>query len=417
MMNCFPAVPHPDRQIPWSEYRLERLTIKRSLPLIFLLVSLGTSADDLKQFQKEQAAEQTRFQTVQQEELKHHQNKLKGLSHTEFEQWRKQREKDFTDFRLQIEKEWGRFTAPSKKQWVEYSADRQSVAAVDFEKGVLQVEVLKLPQENTNIVSQKVARAVIKALSSRGSDQNVPLEDTKQSQILHEPLLSGQLPEFSAREADSATIADQAARLLQTALPETVGAGRYQSLVFQFPLVPNHIQIRMKKFLPLVQQYCLHYGIDAAHVLATIHAESFFNPLAFSSAGAVGLMQLVPDKGGREACRFVYGKDMIPSSRILYDPAQNIQLGCAYIYLLANQYFSGIKNKTKNLYCTIAGYNTGPANVGRTFTAQNDPDNAVKIINEMDSSEEVFSFLLRHLPHRETRKYLKSVTDKMDLYQ
>ena len=81
-------------------------------------------------------------------------------------------------------------------------------------------------------------------------------------------------------------------------------------------------------------------------VAAVVQAESRFKPNARSSAGAIGLMQLVPRTG-----RWMGARD-------LTNPQQNIAAGAKYLKYL-NERFDG--NETK----VIAAYNAGEGNVKR----------------------------------------------------
>jgi Transglycosylase SLT domain len=62
------------------------------------------------------------------------------------------------------------------------------------------------------------------------------------------------------------------------------------------------------------------YAVPEALILAVMHAESNFNPLAVSPVGAVGLMQIMPDTGKR------YG-----ISHGLSDPITNVDVGVRYL--------------------------------------------------------------------------------------
>ena len=88
------------------------------------------------------------------------------------------------------------------------------------------------------------------------------------------------------------------------------------------------------------------YGVDEAIVRAIIHAESSFNPMALSHAGAQGLMQLMPPTARR------FG---VSNS---YDAAQNIRGGVQYLSWLLKR-FNG------NLTLAAAGYNAGEGAVDR----------------------------------------------------
>jgi soluble lytic murein transglycosylase-like protein len=84
--------------------------------------------------------------------------------------------------------------------------------------------------------------------------------------------------------------------------------------------------------------------VDAALIHAVISVESGYNPSARSSAGAVGLMQLMPETAIR------YGV----TNRL--DPAQNIHGGARYLRDL-KVLFDG------NLRLVLAAYNAGEAAV------------------------------------------------------
>ncbi len=88
------------------------------------------------------------------------------------------------------------------------------------------------------------------------------------------------------------------------------------------------------------------FGVEEAIVRAIIHAESSFNPLALSRAGAMGLMQLMP----ATARRFGVSD--------AYDASQNIRGGVRYLAFLLKRYQG-------NLTLAAAGYNAGEGAVDR----------------------------------------------------
>ncbi|UXA68802.1 lytic transglycosylase domain-containing protein [Xanthomonas prunicola] len=88
------------------------------------------------------------------------------------------------------------------------------------------------------------------------------------------------------------------------------------------------------------------FGVEESIVRAIIHAESAYNPLALSRAGAQGLMQLMPGTARRFGVSDAY------------DATQNIRGGVQYLSWLLKR-FNG------DLTLAAAGYNAGEGAVDR----------------------------------------------------
>lgn len=105
-------------------------------------------------------------------------------------------------------------------------------------------------------------------------------------------------------------------------------------------------KLHLTEFAESIDLAAATYKVEAAFIRAVIHAESAFNPLARSSKGAMGLMQLMPGTA----------KDMGVSNAS--DPLQNINGGVKYLAGLL-QTFNG------NITLAAAAYNAGPGAVAR----------------------------------------------------
>jgi len=101
---------------------------------------------------------------------------------------------------------------------------------------------------------------------------------------------------------------------------------------------------RRHDFDDLIRQAARRHGVDEHLVRAVITAESDFDPTCVSSAGAMGLMQLMP-----ETARDLGVQDP-------FDPAQNIDAGVRYLAMLLER-FDGDEKKA------LAAYNWGPSHV------------------------------------------------------
>jgi soluble lytic murein transglycosylase len=99
------------------------------------------------------------------------------------------------------------------------------------------------------------------------------------------------------------------------------------------------------------------YHLDPALVAAVIYQESQFDANARSGAGAVGLMQLLPDTA-RGIAIHTGGTAFHPSTDLL-DPDLNVRYGCWYLRHLQQKYASYPNGDE----LALAAYNAGQANV------------------------------------------------------
>ena len=126
--------------------------------------------------------------------------------------------------------------------------------------------------------------------------------------------------------------------------------------------VSDHRVRRRDKYIDHINFYSRLHGLRPEFVTAVIDAESYFNPKAKSKAGALGLMQLVPSSGGRDAMRRSGRGDRNPTEAELYDSKTNIDLGTTYLKLLMDRY-AFVRDPSAQEYLALAAYNWGMGNV------------------------------------------------------
>jgi hypothetical protein len=139
------------------------------------------------------------------------------------------------------------------------------------------------------------------------------------------------------------------------------GPGKAASTRGPSDLVPprDHSAARFSRYDEHIRDQQAFYGIPQSFVRAVIKVESDYDPRVVSSAGCVGLMQLMP-----ETARIMGVTD-------IWDPRQNIMGGSRYLQVLARRFcrtparlgVPGFMCSGEELVKVIAGYHAGPGAV------------------------------------------------------
>ncbi len=143
-------------------------------------------------------------------------------------------------------------------------------------------------------------------------------------------------------------------------------------------------------YMEYVEKYSEEYSVPKSVILSVIKCESDFKSNAVSSAGAVGLMQMMPDT-------FTWlSSDKLKENHavgMLYDPETNIKYGTYYL-----SYLHGLFGNWETVY---AAYNCGPGQVKEW---------------QEDSRYADANGILRDIPIKETKKYVSRVKKAEALY-
>ncbi len=128
------------------------------------------------------------------------------------------------------------------------------------------------------------------------------------------------------------------------------------------------------------------FALERNFVAAVIREESGFDPRAVSSAGARGLMQLMPTTARAQASRIGLSDFTLNQ---LYDPAINIRLGVSYLRSQLD-FCGGTKE------AALVAYNAG-CTLARKYADTKDLEGVPRVtkayIKEVLSSEDVYNQL------------------------
>lgn len=107
-----------------------------------------------------------------------------------------------------------------------------------------------------------------------------------------------------------------------------------------------HASVSNHELEDAVARYAQEFQLSPALLMAIMKAESDFNPTVISKAGAVGLMQLIPETAIRHGVRN------------LYDTRENIAGGAKHLRYLLDRFHGNVR-------LALAAYNAGERKVDR----------------------------------------------------
>lgn len=131
------------------------------------------------------------------------------------------------------------------------------------------------------------------------------------------------------------------ALLLFTALL-SAGSGSMPAIA---QITPQPAPVTVHPHAAFIAEASQRFGIPEHWIRAVLRVESAGDVRAISSAGAMGLMQVMPDTWAGLRRRHGLGRDP-------YDPRDNILAGTAYLREMWNRY--------GNVAAMLAAYNAGP---------------------------------------------------------
>jgi hypothetical protein len=278
---------------------------------------------------------------------------------------------------------WHEYSSREEAQWVGYFQDTQrywqivlgrTLIEVDYLNGLIHVSATDATPEEAADQVRQGARAIV------GGTELWRMLDKKPDTVREE------LSAVETREPDIFPARNQHRAEL--------------TLYFR----RDHLMQRAEKYVNTVRETCETKGLPINLIMAVIETESMFNPKAFSSKGAIGLMQLVPETGGRHAMELRGHENRTPTRGDLEDPHLNIQLGCTYLAYLINQEFAYVENVDTRRMLGLLAYNWGLSNVHRRL---NPP-------SELSPSR--LHYQLASIP-QETRGYLRRILKRREYYQ
>tara|TARA_R110002126_G_C10479139_1_gene501738 strand:- start:2686 stop:3849 length:1164 start_codon:yes stop_codon:yes gene_type:complete len=347
--------------------------------------------------------------------------RFKQHNKAQFEKFSEQREAEFRAFVKrwqdaeknyveQLKERWNDGMVSGKTKWVSYSDDQSQRTIIDYENDTVTVEFLAsetagkseaaVRAEAEQVLAKATGTSLAEAVAQDPIHVNagVNLAQLKNSQQMQQSSLLGGV--------SAAEVTQQPAQVKRQ--------GKTTSVTIQLPTKVS--SERAQRMFPIAEKYAMQRGLPVELVMAIMHTESSFNPLARSPIPAFGLMQIVPTSAGRDVTEFLTGQQRVLSAEYLYDPEQNVQAGTVYLHLLGNRYFKQVEDPVSRMYLAIAAYNTGPGNVSLAMAQTKSLSDAAQRANGM-SAAAVYEHLMQHLPATETKNYLRKVVQRQQFYK
>lgn len=311
-------------------------------------------------------------------------------------------------FSRNIDQIWGvnELLVASRKDYVKYTDRYYTRSHISFEDGQITIETLG----DHNHLRNSIIHTLLMGSDATGID----LFASGDVPISNNPFLAGQVVDQYGRSVMNIAIAnDFATYLLQNKLKTRRLANGHNVTYVTIPMTANHVEVRARRYLPLIRQAARRYNIETSLILAIMEVESAFNPYAVSYANAIGLMQVVPRTAGRDIfARKGFGGQ--PDRDYLYNPSQNIDAGTMYLAILRDEYLYGLTNPLSKRHAMISAYNSGAGAVLRVF--HNDKFEAMNRINNLQP-DAIYRILTTAHPSAQARNYLVKVSKAQQKYK
>lgn len=144
------------------------------------------------------------------------------------------------------------------------------------------------------------------------------------------------------------------------------------------------------KYEKYVATYCRKYNLEESFVFAVIKCESSFQSDAVSSAGAMGLMQIMPDTF--TWLKTKTGEDL--PQKMLFDPETSIRYGCLLYSMFIEQFGTEAE--------AVAAYHAGPNSVKKWLEDENYSKDGKTLYD---------------IPFSSTKAYVQNVMKTKDIYE
>ena len=174
-------------------------------------------------------------------------------------------------------------------------------------------------------------------------------------------------------------------------------SGEYRTAVLIAKAAADRGVVLPRPYFPVPAMVPDTLKVSRALALSISRRESEFDPEARSSAGALGLMQLMPATAEKVAKGL--GLDY-SKARLTTDPGYNVALGSAYLREMADEFGPSVA-------LIASGYNAGPRRPREWIAANGDPRLAsVDVVDWVES-----------IPFAETRTYVMRVAEGVVIYR
>lgn len=301
-------------------------------------------------------------------------------------------------YKRELTKSWGKSNVilSGKKNSTFYSDNLKSRVNVDFEKGEFEVEIVSKKKPGTAIFQKKIQD--LQEAKTTSIDKELIFNDLKIKPKNEESSIIRKIVKANEKVA-------------KTEIKSKKLNNGNSIYTVKKKLKKDYLIVMASKYIDKIIEYSKKYHVNIEYILTIIQIESSFKENSFvPKVPAVGLMQIVPKTGGRDAYYYVTGKDIIPSISYLFKPENNIELGTAYISKIQNYYLDGIKDQEKLYLSTSTAYNTGIGNLRKSLSgAKNKKRQTVDYINGISLDTLYRKLTNKNLFSGETTRYIRKV--------